>query len=217
MTQVCAIVGAGAGLGQALAARFGREGYQVALLARSATTLTRLKQSLAADGVTAETFAADASDYVQLSAALQQVADQLGAPDVLIYNAVGFTPGPLADATPAKLNADLTVSAVSALAAAQAVLPAMRAAGRGTLLFTGGGAALNVFPGVAGLSINKAATRMLALGLAQELAGSGVRVGTITIFGTIAPGTPFAPERIAEAYWDFHSGSEATAEVNFRG
>jgi NADP-dependent 3-hydroxy acid dehydrogenase YdfG len=137
---------------------------------------------------------------------------------VLIYNAVAASRGPLSTLAADTLLADLTVSAAGALVAVQAVLPAMRERGKGTIVFTGGGAAVTPLPNTT-LSIGKAALRMLALGLAQELEGSGLRVGTVTIYGGVAPGTPFDPDRIAEAYWAIHTGSAGSdgAEVSFRG
>ncbi len=216
---VCVVVGAGPGVGLAVARRFGREGFRVALLARSAETLERAQAELAQEGLVARSYPADAGDLAGLAAALAQVAVEIGPPAVLVYNAVAFTPGPLSTLSPAALLDGLRVSAAGALAAAQAVLPAMRAQGSGTLLFTGGGASAGPIPNLTSLSLGKAALRMLALGLAQELAGSDIRVGLITIYGGVAPGTPFDPDRIAAHYWAVHmrpTGSDEV-EIHFRG
>lgn len=216
---VCVIVGAGPGVGLAVARRFGREGMAIALLARSDDKVQRYAADLAQDGITAQGFAADADDLDQLAAVLQQVARELGPSNVLIYNAVAFTPGPVSTLSADHLLAGVRVSAAGALVAAQQVLPAMRAQGQGTILFTGGGAALSPIPGLISLSIGKSAIRMLAYGLAQELEGSGIRVGTVTIFGGVAPGTDFDPDKIAERYWAFHSqpGEGGTVEISYRG
>ena len=68
------------------------------------------------------------------------------------------------------------------------------------------------------LSIGKAAIRVLALMLAEELAPAGIRVGTVTIMGTVAPGTSLDPARIAEAFVALHHGAPdpATADVQLR-
>ena len=83
----------------------------------------------------------------------------------------------------------------------------MRAAGRGTLLFTGGGLAL--YPeygaGVSSLAAGKAGLRAFAFALAKELAPEGIHVATVTIAGTVKPGTAFDPDRIAEEYWALHA------------
>jgi len=95
----------------------------------------------------------------------------------------------------------------------------MIARGGGTLLFTGGGLALHPSPQAPSLSIGKAGLRALALMLAQELAPAGIRVGTVTIAGMVAPGTAFAPQRVAEAFMALHRGAPdpSTAEIVFRG
>ncbi|MBC8161408.1 MAG: SDR family NAD(P)-dependent oxidoreductase [Roseiflexaceae bacterium] len=219
MAPICVIIGTGPGIGLAVARRFGKEGYQIALLARSASTLDDIQAELKRDGITSMTFATDAGVPEQLVGALQQVAAHMGPPEVLVYNAVAFTPGPLSAVSPDDLVVGFQVSAGGALVAVQQVLPHMRAQNQGTIIFTGGGAALTSFPGMATLSIGKAALRMLALGLAQELAETGVRVRTVTIFGIVAPNTPFDPARIAETYWDVHSQTTGSqdAEIRYQG
>lgn len=216
---VCVVVGAGPGVGLAVARRFGRERFQVALLARSAQTLQRAEVELAGEGIQARSYRADAGDLAGLTAALTQVAAEIGPPAVLVYNAVAFTPGSLSTISPEAVLDGLRVSVAGALAATQAVLPAMQARGSGTLLFTGGGASAGPIPNLTSLSLGKTALRMLVLGLAQELAGSGIKVGLITIYGGVAPGTPFDPERIAAHFWAVHTrpASDSEVELHFRG
>jgi NAD(P)-dependent dehydrogenase (short-subunit alcohol dehydrogenase family)/biotin operon repressor len=152
-------------------------------------------------------------DLDGLQRTLAEVTATQGAPSVLLYNAVAFTPGPISTISADALLDGVRTSAAGALVATQAVLPAMRERGQGSLLFTGGGAALYAIPNLATLSIGKAALRLLALGLAQELADSGINVGTVTIAGTVAPSTPFDPERIAELFWGLHSRPAGAGEV----
>jgi NAD(P)-dependent dehydrogenase (short-subunit alcohol dehydrogenase family) len=104
---------------------------------------------------------------------------------------------------------------VGALAATQAVWPAMREAGRGTVLWTGGGLALAPQYGAAvpALTAAKSALRGLAFAAAPELAASGVRLATITIAGVVAPGGPFDPDRIAEAFWAAHAAPAGPSPV----
>jgi NADP-dependent 3-hydroxy acid dehydrogenase YdfG len=216
---ICVIVGAGPGVGLAVARRFGREGFRVALLARSAETLQRAEAELAQAGLDVRTYQADAGDLAGLETALERVTAEMGPPTVLVYNAVAFTAGPLSTVSPAALLDGLRVSAAGALTAAQAVLPIMQAHGSGTLLFTGGGAGTGPIPNLTSLSLGKAALRMIVLGLAQELAGSNINVGLITIYGGVAPGTPFDPDRIAAHYWAAHTrpAGSGDVEIHFRG
>ncbi|MDP3417099.1 SDR family NAD(P)-dependent oxidoreductase [Falsiroseomonas sp.] len=209
----CAILGYGPGLGAALATRFASGGYRVVGLARDPARH-------AASGI--ELRAADAADPGSLTAALDAPVD------VLICNAYRATmaaPGPSALPV-AELAADFAVNVGGALAAAQAVLPGMRTAGRGSILFTGGGLALDPtgWLPAASLAIGKAGLRSLAQTLHAELAPAGIHAGTVTVAGMIAPGTAppgiaFHPARIAEAFWSLHQDPPGAfrAEIIFQG
>jgi NADP-dependent 3-hydroxy acid dehydrogenase YdfG len=82
-TQTLAIVGAGAGLGLAIAKLFGRNGFRVALIARNKAKLDILTAQLAALGIEAAGFAADLLDRPSLVEAFAQVTERYGAIDVL--------------------------------------------------------------------------------------------------------------------------------------
>lgn len=208
---LCAIVGAGPGLGAALARRFAAGGFRVLGLARDPGKL--------APGPEVEYARADAADPASLAATLGGA----GPVAVLLYNAYRMTP---ADPVPSALDpealvADFRVNVAGALAAVRAVLPGMVAAGRGSVLFTGGGLALDPtgWPAAASLAVGKAGLRSLALSLHAELTPRGVHAGTVTVAGTIAPGTAFDPGRVAEAFWELHQDSPGgfRAESVFRG
>ncbi len=167
----------------------------------------------------AEAFPADAGDLDALQKALAGAEAALGPAEILLFNAALWRAGPVLDTEPELFEADLRLGLTAALVAARFVAPAMIARGRGTLLFTGGGLALHPSPQAPSLSCAKAGIRALALMLAEELAPKGVRVGTVTIAGQVAPGTQFAPERIAKAFLRLHQTppDPATAEIVFRG
>jgi hypothetical protein len=84
---------------------------------------------------------------------------------------------------------------------AQLAVPAMRAAGAGTLLFTGGGFADALPETLATLSLGKVALLAAATMLARQLRDDDIHAGSLTILGQIVPGTPFDPDGIADAYW----------------
>lgn len=216
---VCTIVGVGPGIGLAVAERFGREGFQLALVARRASSLTQYAIQLGAKGIMAEDFPANAGNAASLQTAFGLIQQQLGPTDVLIYNAIAVHPGPPSTLDSTAVMQDFAVNVVGALVAAQQVIPAMQTAGRGTILFTGGGLALDPNPAYASLAIGKAGVRNLAHSLAAELEPAGIHVATITICGYVQPGTPFAPERIAEAYWRLHRQprDQWEHEIMFRG
>lgn len=213
------IIGYGPGVSGAVAEAFAREGYPLALIARDPAKLDGAIQTLRSKGVDARGFAADAGDAASLTAALAAAKADLGDAEVLHYNAALWRPGPVLETTPESFDADFRIAVTGALVAARALAPAMIAAKRGTLLFTGGGLALYPSPQAPSLSVGKAGIRALAMMLAQELAPHNVRVGTVTIAGEVAPGTAFAPEMIAGAFLDLHRGrpDPATAEIIFDG
>ena len=90
-----------------------------------------------------------------------------------------------------------------------------RAAGGGTILFTGGGWADYPIPAWGTVSLGKVALRSAATMLGAELADDGIRVASLTIAGQIQQGTPFGPERIAEKYWSIVQ-SDGTWQSEFR-
>jgi NAD(P)-dependent dehydrogenase (short-subunit alcohol dehydrogenase family) len=199
---ICAIVGAGPGLGAALARRFAAENFAILALSRAA------QRGAPASGMLV--WPADAADPENLAGALEGGARILGGPiAVLIYNAyraIMAEPGP-SSLDPAQLIEDFKVNVAGALSAARTVLPGMRACGTGTILFTGGGLAIDPtgWLPAASLAIGKAGLRSLALTLHQELAPDGIHAGTVTIAGQIQPGTSFDPDSIAAAFWSMHT------------
>jgi NAD(P)-dependent dehydrogenase (short-subunit alcohol dehydrogenase family) len=198
------IVGVGPGLGLALAKAFAADGHAVAVFGRDLERLTGYVSQLEAEGHTARAFQADAGDAANLTAALRRAADELGAPDVLVYNAAALSPD-----RPTELDAQawtraLAVNITGAKVAADAVLPLLRE-GRGSLLFTGGGLALTPSADYTALSVGKAGLRAFVQTLHEDRQGSGVHVTSVTIAGYIGAGEPrFEPETIAQAYLDLH-------------
>lgn len=203
--KICAIVGAGPGVGLAVARRFGREGFRLALLARRAEALTQYAADLEEAGLKAEGFPTDAADFGSLTTALAEVTARMGAPEVLVYNPAVIRQQKPSELEADTLLADLQVNVAGALVCAQQVIPAMKPEGRGTILFTGGGLALNPHPQYASLAVGKAALRNLAYSLGAELESSGIHVATVTIAGFVQPGTFFDPDLIAEKYWALHA------------
>ncbi len=203
--QTCVIVGAGPRLGMAVARRFAREGFQIALVARRLEALQGYIAELHAEGDTAAAYQADLANLAEIPALFSRISTELSAPDVLVYNASAFTHGVPSQLTNEQLLGDLTVSVVSALACAREVLPTMRERGEGTIILTGGGFAMNTYAPMASLGIGKAALRSLALNLAAEVEPQGIHAATVTILGEMREGSLFDAERIAETYWLLHA------------
>ncbi len=212
------LVGAGPGLGVAVARRFAQGGYRVTLVARSTDSLERLASDLADTGADIDTISADASDPEDLRVRLGAIYRGNGAPGLIVYNAVMGAPDHLLSSSVAHLQTAYAVDVIGAIVVAQVAAPAMRAAGFGTILVTGGGFADHPIPGLATVSLGKAALRSAATMLGADLMQDGIRVATLTIAGQIVADTAFAPERIAERYWDVvHSDEPWQPEYRFTG
>jgi short-subunit dehydrogenase len=212
------LVGAGPGLGLAVARRFAAGGYRVTLVARSADRLGELAGSLSDTGAEIGSIEADASDPDGVRARMTRLYRGEGAPGVIIYNAVMGAPDQLLTASVAHLQEAYAVDVISAVVVAQVAAPAMKAAGFGTMIVTGGGFADHPIPALATVSLGKAALRSAATMLGADLGPDGIRVATLTIAGRIAPGSAFDPDRIAERYWDVvQTDGPWQAEFRFTG
>ena len=198
------IIGAGPGLGLALAKKFGRELGEVALIARSTEHFAPLVQELNEAGITAHGFTANAADLNGLRAAIRQAIAAMSPLKALIYNAAAIHPGRALPLDPDGFTAELIVDVVAPLAAAQTVAPVLEANGGGSVLMTGGGFALYPNAEMAALSAGKAALRNLTATLAEDLEPKGIRTAIVTICGYLTEQGRFAPTTVAEAYWDLH-------------
>ncbi len=197
----CIIIGAGPGLGAALARKFGTNGYEISLIARNEATLRGQVGRLGENGIEAHYATADAGDEAQLVEALDHLQAKSGPCDVLIYNAAVLrAEGPMV-LTAETLRAEFDVNLVGALTTVQAVAPQMVARGQGTVLFTGGGLALEPYPEWTSLALGKAALRSLAFSLYKELAPKGVHVSVIAVCGIVEPDGPFDPDTVIGEYF----------------
>jgi len=202
-----AIVGAGPGLGRAVARRFGREGFSVALVARDPEKLDGLVAELEGEGVTAAGFVADARDRAALTSALDAAAAALGPIEVLQYSPVPAREfmKPVLDTTADDLVGPLEMSVLGPATAVRNVLPGMRALGRGTVLFPNGASAVRPRGAVTGTSVAFAGESAYAQLLHEALAPEGVHVAQLIIPLGIGGGEPdHEPDAIAERLWSLH-------------
>jgi NAD(P)-dependent dehydrogenase (short-subunit alcohol dehydrogenase family) len=97
--RVAAVLGAGPGLGAAVARRFAGEGFAVAMIARREESLAEIRQDIEGDGGTALPVSADAADAGSVTAAFERRRSYLGDPEVLVYNAGAFQMGGVLEIT----------------------------------------------------------------------------------------------------------------------
>ena len=227
MKPTIIVCGHGPGISDAVARRFGREGFAVALVARNAERLSAAAAALTADGVTAKAFPCDLGDPSAVAALVSDVRASLGPVSVLHWNAYAGGAGDLTTAPVAELRAPLDVAVFGLLAAVQAALPDLKSA-KGSVLVTGGGLgffdpkvdAMAVQWGAMGLGVAKAAQHKTVGLLHQKLAADGVYVADVMVLGMVK-GTAFDrgnatldPADIAQRFWDL-SQRRTEPTVNF--
>ena len=205
--KLAIVLGVGPGLGVAIAKRFAAEGndFHVALVSRSLAKLEGYAKDI--DG-SSSCHPADLSVPADVTRVMSDIKTAYGACSLMVYNAGVMAEVKAMEVSEAQWQRDGNLHVTSALLAAQAVFPDMKAAGSGALLFTGGGLALNPQYGTSWptLTAGKAALRALVLAMAGELKEHGIRVGTVTVCGMVKPGTKFAPDLIAQRFEDMYTG-----------
>jgi NAD(P)-dependent dehydrogenase (short-subunit alcohol dehydrogenase family) len=207
MTTI-AIVGAGRGLGAAIARKFGTEGYDVALISRNQERVDALAADLHTEGVNARGYTANVRDPQSLSAALDRASQELGPIEVLEYSPLPQKEflRPVLETTVEDLTGALEFSIYGPVAAVHQVLQGMRFLGRGTILFVNGGSGAKPNPRVAGTSIAFAGEGAFAKMMHDVLADDGIHVGQLIIPGGITPGHPtHDPDVLAGLLWRMHS------------
>ena len=209
---VAVITGVGPGLGASLARRFAAT-YAIAIVARRADYLKGLGAEIRAGGATVAEVVCDVGNLGQLTAGFRSIREDLGDPEVLLYNAGSGAWGTVNEITPAQYEESWRVNAFGAFVASKEVVPAMVARGRGAILFTGATAGVKAGAKSVAFGPAKFAMRGLAQSLARDLGPKGVHVAWINVDGsidipgargrkpTLSDGDFLKPDAIAETYW----------------
>jgi NAD(P)-dependent dehydrogenase (short-subunit alcohol dehydrogenase family) len=200
--KALAIVGAGPGLGSAIARKFAQSGWSVALVALRQEVVDAGLAELEPFGVNTCGAQADVTDRAGVERAFGSVVDALGVPDAVVYNASIYQDEAVLELTNEALRLALDVHVVGALNTAQCAIAAMQRADHAVLVFTVNSLARSPQAMAAALSIGKGAQLNLALSLERELAGTPIRVGVVTVCGAIKAGTAYDPDRLATVYWE---------------
>src|ERR1700689_1092121 len=206
---VAIVTGVGPGTGAAIARRFARGGYAVAMLARNRDRLVSLETEIQ----NSHAYQCDVTDEAQLDTTLDAIRADLGAPKVLVHNAVGGAFGNFLEIDPKVLNQNFQVNTMALLYLARRLAPAMVAAGEGAHIAHGNPPCLPGKAHLRGFAPTKAAQRILAESIARELGPKGVHVAYVLIDAVIdlewtrkrwpdAPGEFFIkPTAIADEVW----------------
>ncbi len=182
MTEpVCAVVGVGPGNGAAIARHFAAEGHAVALLARGA----EFTRDLAQDLPNARAYQCDVTDPAAIEAAFRAIGKDMGEVEVLVYNAGSGAWGSVEEVTAQSFETAWRINALGALLASQQVIPAMKRAGRGSIVVIGATASLKGGAKFAAFASAKAAQRSLAQSMARHLWPGGIHVALVIIDGAV--------------------------------
>jgi len=182
MAKTVVVFGAGTGLGTAVARRFAREGYRVALVARSRDWLSELASSLGA-----EAFPADLRDVAGIPSLISEIRSRLGRIDVIEYAPITtdlFTRA--TELTVEKEQEYLNLFLLSPIAVVREVLPEMLSRGDGGILLGQGVSAIRPLPGLSGVGPAMAAARNYFLSLNAEIAPQGVYAGVLHVAAMIS-------------------------------
>ena len=224
MKKVIVVFGYGPGISTAVASKFGAEGFAVALVSRNGERLQAGVAALAAQGIEAAAFTADAADPAALRRAIGEARARFGAIDVVEWTAYTAVAPDLTAAEPEALRAIFEVPVVGLTTAVQAALPDLQKS-RGAVLVTNGG--LGFFDPAAdragvdwnamGLSIANSAKHKLARLLALKLKPAGVFVGEVVVT-SVVKGSAFdsgngtlAADAVANAFWKLYVARDRTS------
>jgi NAD(P)-dependent dehydrogenase (short-subunit alcohol dehydrogenase family) len=178
---VCVVVGVGPGNGASIARRFAAGGHAVALLARTGGFAEALSRTLP----DAKFYACDVTSESDVAAAFGRVRDELGDPEVLVYNAGSGVWGDVESITPAAFESAWRVNAFGTLLAARQVIPAMKRHGHGAIILIGATASRRGVPRTAAFAPAKAAQRSLAESMARHVWPAGIHVALVIVDGVV--------------------------------
>jgi NAD(P)-dependent dehydrogenase (short-subunit alcohol dehydrogenase family) len=210
---VCIVTGVGPeqGTGAEIAKRFSEGGYQVAMLARNGDNLAVLARKYE----DARAYPCDVGDLDALIETVSRVKAEMGAPKIVVHNALRATRGSVLEMDPTDLEKNFRVNTTALLYLARETIPAMLEAGDGAVLVTGNTSALRGKTNWGFFASTKAAQRILAESIAREFGPRGIHVAYIVIDASID--TPRTRPVIApDKPDDFFAKPAAIAEEMFR-
>lgn len=198
------MVGPGASFGVELLRRYGREGFALGVVSRSADTLSRMRDALAEDGlpvVGAVADVADVTDSPALADAVERVCAEIGGLTVLVYNAKLSIRGAALTVAAETLNQTLAVNVTGALAAVQVAAGLLDDRLAATIMVTAAGPRTEPVAGRFALAVGKAGLTALAEALRPTLAARGIRLRTVVLDGWVSPAGPLRPDEVADHCW----------------
>lgn len=208
MKRTVIIVGAGPGLGNHVAEKFGSMGFRVILLARREEALKQYQQELEQKGIEAAWYAADVSNSGNVKETFRMIREKYDTVDAMVYNVGITTPDKDTKIDTDVLLARYQTDVAGAYSCIQEIATEEFARKHGAILITGGKLATQPEFTYLPLSMDKAALRAMVYAMHPVLKEKGIYIGMVTVAGGIKPGTHFAPERIAERFSELYENRE---------
>lgn len=187
---ICMITGLGEGTGGYTAKKFSKEGYRIAMLARSAERLERFEKELEGS----KGYVCDVSNIDHLKETCSQIKRDMGSPEVLIHNAVKGNFEKLLDGKPEWLEENFRINTTSLMYLAHELIPDMIKSKKGVIIVTGNTAAKRGIANTPYFAPTKAAQRILAQSLARDFGPKGIHVAYLMVDASI--NTPWTRTRI---------------------
>ena len=187
---ICMITGLGEGTGGYTAKKFSKEGYRIAMLARSAERLERFEKELEGS----KGYVCDVSNIDHLKETCSQIKKDMGSPEVLIHNAVKGNFEKLLDGKPEWLEENFRINTTSLMYLAHELIPDMIKSKKGVIIVTGNTAAKRGIANTPYFAPTKAAQRILAQSLARDFGPKGIHVAYLMVDASI--NTPWTRTRI---------------------
>lgn len=183
----CLTVGAGDGVGSAIARAFAREGLAVCITRRprNLESLEAVAASIRTEGGEAHAFGVDARNEAEMIALVDRIEAEIGPLQVVVFNIGANVRFPVVETTAQVYSKVWEMAALAGFFTGREAARVMTPRGKGTILFTGatastrGGAGFSAFAGA------KAALRQLAQSLAREIGPKGIHVAHVVVDGMI--------------------------------
>ncbi len=198
---VAVVTGPSRGIGRATALLLSQRGVALALLGRPGAALDETARRAAQGGVRVEAVACDLTDAAQIEAAARRVLESFGAPDAIIHNAGVIHRATIETTSTAALDDQLAVNLRAPFLLTRALLPAMRATGRGRIVHVGSISSTLGAARAAAYCAAKWGLVGLMKSLAEELSNSGLSTVAIlpgSVDTQMLQGSGFAPRMCAE-------------------
>lgn len=213
MRDFITIIGAGPGISNAVAQKFGREGFNVALISRTEEKLKVQVETLKKEGITSIYAVGDVGNEASMKNALTQIREQWGHSKMILFNAAAMDVKDIFEQSWETIKSQLDVNAGAAFNLGRMVLPYCLKENSGKIFFTGGGFALQGDPMWTSLSVGKAALRNIVQAFVKKAENTNVHIAQLTVCGFVNENDEkYNSKQIAEIYWKLFNQKQGEFE-----